>query len=362
MSTHDDGYYQQIDGLSMGNPISATLANISLVFHENKWLNECPMDCKPIYYRRYVDDTFLIFDDESKIDKFFQYINNQHTKIRFTIEKERNHQIPFLDVLVTKENNHLSTEVYRKPTYTGLGTHFLSCCSTKFKINSFSTFFYRAFHISKTYIQLHQELEKLKTFFLSNGFPINLFFKEVRKFFNLKYSEKPRQFGPAKLDMYFKFPFLNNKSNAILTDEIKKLLSKYFPQIKGNIIFYNNHKIKTYVNHKDSVPTTLKSMIVYLFKCPTCSNSYVGSTRKCLFIRSSEHRGVSPRTGNILARPTQSSIRNHCHEVCKVNVNIDDFSVIFSGNENEIRIAESLMIKEMNPELNLESSSFNLRL
>ena len=38
--------------------------------------------------------------------------------IEFTIEEERENQLPFLDVLVSREGNHLRMAVYRKPTHT----------------------------------------------------------------------------------------------------------------------------------------------------------------------------------------------------------------------------------------------------
>ena len=46
----NNDYYEQIDGLAMGSPLSATLANIFLCFHERDWIGNCPLDFKPIYY------------------------------------------------------------------------------------------------------------------------------------------------------------------------------------------------------------------------------------------------------------------------------------------------------------------------
>ena len=53
--------YKQIDGVAMGSPLGPTLANAFMCHWERKWLNECPPDFKPVLYKRYVDDTFLIF-------------------------------------------------------------------------------------------------------------------------------------------------------------------------------------------------------------------------------------------------------------------------------------------------------------
>ena len=53
---------------------------------EKKWLRDCPSHFKPVLYRRYVDDTFLLFENESNIDLFLQFLNSQHPNISFTCD------------------------------------------------------------------------------------------------------------------------------------------------------------------------------------------------------------------------------------------------------------------------------------
>ena len=68
---------------------------------------------------RYINDTFIaVHKDE--IDDFHEHLNRQNADIQFTKEIEENGKIPFLDCLVTRDNNNnkLSTTVYRKPTHT----------------------------------------------------------------------------------------------------------------------------------------------------------------------------------------------------------------------------------------------------
>ena len=97
-------FVKQKEGLAMGSPVSAVFANIFMSFHEKHWLDLCPEDFKPILYRRYVDDTYVIFRSESHVEPFFNYLNSQHYNIKFTLEKESERRIPFLDMMVTKEN------------------------------------------------------------------------------------------------------------------------------------------------------------------------------------------------------------------------------------------------------------------
>ena len=60
--TFNQNLYKQIDGVAMGSPLGPTLANIFMSHDEQKWLSECPQSFKPKLKRRYVDDTFLLFE------------------------------------------------------------------------------------------------------------------------------------------------------------------------------------------------------------------------------------------------------------------------------------------------------------
>ena len=76
-----DGHlYQQVDGVAMGSPIGLLFANIFMSFHEQKWLNSCPSSFKPLLYRRYVDDCFLLFRSLDHVPLFLDYLNRQHAK------------------------------------------------------------------------------------------------------------------------------------------------------------------------------------------------------------------------------------------------------------------------------------------
>ena len=60
----------QKDGAPMGGCCSPTLANIFMSYHEQRWLQACPPDFKPVVYKRYIDDTFLLFKSETHIQQF----------------------------------------------------------------------------------------------------------------------------------------------------------------------------------------------------------------------------------------------------------------------------------------------------
>ena len=81
--------YKQTDGVAMGSPLGPSLANAFLCFHEQIWLNDCPEDFKPVYYRRYGGDIFALLRSPDHLEKVTNYLNSKDKNIKFTYEKER---------------------------------------------------------------------------------------------------------------------------------------------------------------------------------------------------------------------------------------------------------------------------------
>ena len=88
----------------MNSSLAPVLANIFIGFYESKWLNECNLE-KPKFYLRYVGDILADFDKEQDSLSFLIFLNNRHPNIKFMIEKQINHSITFLDVLISGINN-----------------------------------------------------------------------------------------------------------------------------------------------------------------------------------------------------------------------------------------------------------------
>ena len=93
-------FYNPIDRVAMGSPLSPVLANIFMVFYKSKWLNEYNLN-KPKFYLWYIDDILAAFDNEQDSLSFLDFLNNRHPNIKFMIEKQMNHSITFLDVFIS---------------------------------------------------------------------------------------------------------------------------------------------------------------------------------------------------------------------------------------------------------------------
>ena len=122
--TFHNKYYKKVDGLGIGYPLGSVLNNIFMCSFEIKWLRDCPNDFKLLYYRRYVDDIFTLFFSPDHADKFKEYVSSKHPNINCSIVTEIDGCLSFLDVNIFHENEKLTTNVYRKKTFSGVYTNF----------------------------------------------------------------------------------------------------------------------------------------------------------------------------------------------------------------------------------------------
>ena len=116
-------FYIQVDDVAMGSPLGPILANIFLSHHEENWLNKCPIEFKPSFYRRYVDDILVLFEPPESAHTFREYMSSKHQNINFTVEQENIGSISFLDGNVCRKNGKFVTSIYRKPSFSGVFTN-----------------------------------------------------------------------------------------------------------------------------------------------------------------------------------------------------------------------------------------------
>ena len=170
----------------MGSPLGPSFSNICMCALEQNFLSNCPSNYKPIFYRRFVDDTFCIFENRTQVECFLKYLNGQHPNIKFTHELEEDNSLPFLDILATHVENGFATNLYRKKTFTCLYTHFDSLSPIQYKINLISVLIYRAFQICSSYMAFHSQICNIKRFLQQNRIPSQLIDRIIKSFLNKK--------------------------------------------------------------------------------------------------------------------------------------------------------------------------------
>ena len=75
-------------------------------------------------------------------------------------------------ILVKSESTFVTT-VYRKPTSSGVYTHFDSFLPEVYKVGMIYTLAYRCFKICSDWTKFHEELNFLKHVFLKKGYPLS---------------------------------------------------------------------------------------------------------------------------------------------------------------------------------------------
>ena len=98
------------------------------------------------------------------------------------MEKQVNHKLPFLDVLIDNHDPSSSlTRVYRKKTFTGLLTNYFSFTSYSYKVGLIKTLVDRAYKINNTWLGFHEDINKLTDILKKNLFPAHLINREDYK-------------------------------------------------------------------------------------------------------------------------------------------------------------------------------------
>ena len=352
----DQELYKQHDGVAMGSPLRPTFGNIFLCYHEKIWLQNCPSEFKPVIYRRYVEDTFLLFRSKHHIEKFQNYLNCQHKNIKFISETENENSISFLDIKITRDNNEFVTTVYHKPTSSRALTKFGSFIPKSYKYNLLLTLLHRALKFCSNFERFHQEIDK--TIFGNNGYPKSFIDFCIKSYLDKVFIKKEVVLQASKKELICIRPFLGKKSMQLRTCLVNSIESNLqFCKLK--VIFQSPCKLNLLFCYKDSLQKKICSDIAYRSMCSNCKVTYYGKTYHHFFTRAAEHMGVCNLTGKHLK---QSAVSDHLLE-CNCSIDFDHFDILASdANRFRLLIKESLLIKHDQPQLNKTIKLFPLKL
>ena len=242
------------------------------------------------------------------------------------MEKEVDHRIPFLDVLINNNCSHAPiTSVYRKKTFTGLLTNYFSFSPYSYKLGLIRTLVDRTYKINSTWAGFHKDIKYLTQILKKNLFPTHLIERVINQYVTRVESEVC-SVGcvPDKVStFYFKLPYIGH---------------------------YWRHLFST-----DPIPSNLRSSVVYKFSCAGCNACYVGETT----------RHFSTRVRERLATDRASHVYKHlqhpesCRDLCSTNC----FSILDCATTSfQLKIKESLHIHWEKPTLNQQVNHVKLKL
>ena len=192
-------------------------------YHEKDWEEKAQL-MKPIFYKRYVNDIFAVFESELDAETFHIYfihfVHFIHTKrksIKFTYEKQIENKLPFLDIL-RGNNKTLQTLVFHKKTYTGLLLSSFSFVPDSYKYGLIKTLIDCMYRIKNTWTSFDIDLKNLKQVLLKNQYPLRMIDNVTRKYLQNAITEMKT--GSIQVEMtnietkYFKLPFIRMYSKV----------------------------------------------------------------------------------------------------------------------------------------------------
>jgi hypothetical protein len=135
--------YQQ-KGLPMGVPFSPLPTETYIQNIEHSIIINVLQNYKILGYYRYVDDILFVYNKQlTDINNTFKQFNEINPKLQFTIEKEKDNVINFLDITIIKNPDNIQYSIYRKPTTTDNIIHNTSCHPAEHKMLAISYLIYR---------------------------------------------------------------------------------------------------------------------------------------------------------------------------------------------------------------------------
>ena len=110
------------------------------------------------------------------------------------MEKQVNHSIAFLDVLISGiYNQNLILQTYHKLIYTQLLPNFKSFMLFSEKTTLIKRFLDRLFKISNNWNSFHNNTENNKSNFIKNAYPTFLIDKVLKMYFDHEFSSNQNQ-------------------------------------------------------------------------------------------------------------------------------------------------------------------------
>ena len=155
----NNGLIKQIGGCPMGGPISVVFADIYMC----KMEDDVVTPLKPIFYKRYVDDTYL--RKKNATDELFEKLNTYHDNIKLMIEEN---PTKFLGTEIVRHNSAIITKVYTKPYK--FPVHWSNKIRLRYKRNAITGELHRANKIASNF---SNETKRIKSKYLQAGFPIH---------------------------------------------------------------------------------------------------------------------------------------------------------------------------------------------
>jgi hypothetical protein len=255
----------------MGAPTSAILAEIYIQYLEHNIIASILQKYKIVNYFRYVDDILIIYNTQTTdIHDTLDEFNTINPKLKFTIEKQQDNTINYLDLTILNHNGSLDCSIYRKPTATDTIIHSTSCHPYEHKRAAISYLTNRLNSYKLSEKSKKQEQAIVKTILRNNGYDTNI-----------NMNNEPKK------------PVSNNARNKYAvftyTDPAIRMITKVFKNTEVKVAFNTKNTLKNRLRSKNATPNKLETSGIYRLNCGECPKVYIGQTGRTFRTRFKEH-------------------------------------------------------------------------
>ena len=141
--------------------------------------------------------------------------------IKFTVEQEIENAIPFLDVLIIRNNDHLTTKAYKKFIHTNRYLNFNSCHNFSQKVGLVKILLFRATSkLITNYRDKTNEVKSVCNALRDNDYP-DWLLNKIKKEIKYKKVNKSDHISKEKYN-YVGLPYIEG-----LGDELSRILRKF---------------------------------------------------------------------------------------------------------------------------------------
>lgn len=324
----------------MGTRVGPNYANIFMGVLEGEFLNS--QSLKPLYYKRFIDDVFLIWTHgQTNLITFIDAFNSAHPSISFSYQYSPS-TVNFLDVNVTVSEGKLITKLYRKPTDKQQYLHFQSSHVKHCKTGIPYSQAHRFRRICSKEEDFNDNCKELRSALLKQKYPVEIIDNAIDRARNLNRSDILRGTKTSHDKPQTNLVLTHSASVPKVSSILKKhyniltqseRLKHIFPE-PPRVVYRRNKNIRDVLTsskirtqttggcspcgkprcqictHMSTTDTAVSSAsdfrlkikgnlncdssnVVYLLECTVCHLQYIGQTQKSFRSRFNNHKSHS---------------------------------------------------------------------
>ena len=213
----------------MDSPLGPQMAYVFMCHLEEKLTRDGLM---PQLYKRYVDDALARMPSADVAVEFLSTLNCPHPSLTFTMELPVDNKIPFIGIEIVKNGTKLETQVYRKPTNTGLLLHFQSHTDKRYKDSLLKTMIHRAYALWSTTEAFNTECAKLRSIFSRLDYPTSLIDSAINNFLFRNSSANNAERNDDSSTIRISLPFKDQVAANAVRKQLRDLSHKIGPTLQ----------------------------------------------------------------------------------------------------------------------------------